>query len=303
MEPNHTYFGLGTFYMLNALWWSSQITKRHLLCKERRIRYFSTMTFTSSSGCCRRWPVEALLKTIASFTGVVYAVLLAVTDSMVDLNGCLNLKAICVAICLSGIADILFHKTKWVPLGLDYCLNSMSFFIQALIFGSKYLNEEQDEDLDLYYRYLSLTAFCSGLAITLEHKFHRSVLVALSRLYFVLLLGTWIIQCDISVTEVQPADQHVLSTRNSDNNNNDNGISVTLKYSWHCVGVILLLSLTCGLWTLVYQKCNPLKKGDKDFELMKAPKCVRTREAAVIRLTNLRVSSDSTDDEKASDGV
>ena len=245
--------------------------------------------------------MEALLKTIGSFTGIVYTVLLLITDNM-DFNSCLSLTAICVVICLSEIADILTHKTKLLPPGLDYCLNSMSYFVQALIFGSRYLTDEYLEDQDLYCKYLSLAAFCSGFSIILEHKFHRSFLVALSRLYFVFLLGTWTIQCDISVTKIQPVDKHVMSTRNSDNNNS-NDVSVTLKYAWHCIGVILSLSLTCGLWTLVYRKCYPLQKGDIDFELMKAPKCVRNREAAVIRLTNLRVSSDSTDDEKAFDCV
>ena len=303
MEPNHAYLVLGMFYIINSLWWSNQITKRHLLCKERRMHYFSTMTFTSSSGCCQRWPVEALLKTIGSFTGIVYTVLLLITDSMVNFNSCLSLTAICAVICLSGIADILINKTKLLPPGLDYCLNSMSYFVQALIFGSQYLTGEYLEDQDLYCKYLSVTAFCIGLSIILEHKFHRSFLVALSRLYFVFLLGTWIIQCDISVTKSHPVGKHVVSTRNSDNNNNSNDVSVTLKYTWHCIGVILLLSLTCGLWTLVYRKCCPLQKGDIDLELMKAPKFVRNRETAVIRLTNLRVSSDSTDDEKLSDGV
>ena len=302
MEPNHAYSVLGTFYIINSIWWSNQITKRHLLCKERRMRYFSTMTFTSSSGCCQKWPVEALLKTIGSFTGIVYTVLLLVTDSMVDFNSCLSLTAIFAVICLSAIADVLTHKTKLLPPGLDYCLNSMSYFVQALIFGSQYLADEYLEDQDLYCKYLSLTAFCSSFSIILEHKFHRSFLVAISRLYFVILLGTWIIQCDISVTKIHPVDHHVMSTRNSDNNNS-NDVSVTLNFTWHCIGVILLLSLTCGLWTLVYRKCYPLQKGDIDFELMKASKCVRSREAAVIRLTNLHVSSDSTEDEKASDGV
>ena len=132
MEPNHAYLVLGIFYIINSLWWSKQITKRHLLCKERRMRYFSTMTFTSSRGCCQRWPVEALLKTIGSFTGIVYTVLLLITDSMVDFNNCLSLTAICVVICLSGIADILTHKTKWLPPGLDYCLNSLSYFVSGL---------------------------------------------------------------------------------------------------------------------------------------------------------------------------
>ena len=151
-------------------------------------------------------------------------------------NSCLSLTAICVAICLSGITDILVHKTKWLPPGLDYCLNSLSYFVQALIFGSQYPTDEHLDDQDLYCKYLSLTAFCSGLSIILEHKFYRSFLVALSRLYFVFLLGTWVIQCDISFTKVHPVDQHVMSTRNSDNNNNSkrciSDIEVHLALHW-----------------------------------------------------------------------
>ena len=288
MELDHVYTVLGLFYILNALWWSNQITKHHLMCKKKRMHYFSTMTFTSSTVSCQRLPIEGLLKIIWAFTGIMYTILLPVTSGNVELTDCLDLTTICLVICISRITDVLAHKTKWLPPGLDYCLNSGSHIIQCLIFSSNFLAAEHLTEQNLYFLFLSLTASCCGLSILLVHKFYRSLLVALSRLFFVSLLGTWLIQCDISVTNSETSDSSLQG----------NSISVTLKYTWHCVGVFLLLSLTCYTWSCLYRRWCPLQKGDIDFELLKAPKCVHNHEAAVIRLTNLRMSSNSTDDEK-----
>ena len=287
------YTVLGLFYILNALWWTIHITKRHLLCKEKRMRYFSTMTFTSSTTCCQKFPMEGLLKIIWSFTGIVYTILLPVANNSVDVTSCFNLTTICLVICISGITDVLAHKTKWLPPGMDYCLNSASYIIQCLLFSSNVLTADHITEQKLYFLFLSLTALCSGLSILLEHKFHRSLLVALSRLFFISLLGTWLVQCDISLPDSFSSNLSLPERH----------VSVTLQFTWHCIGVILLLSLTCTTWSCLYRKCCSLQKGDIDFELLKAPKCVRNREAAVIRLTNLWVSSDSTDDEKTSDDV
>ncbi len=227
--------------------------------------------------------MEAIVKLLWSFTGVVYSILIVVlSDNHAD-QQYLDLFTMYMFLFFAACADYFCAKTKALPMGTDYILNSFAYFIQSIIFSyHSFENWNRTRYIDSLSLSLSLVSMACSVTMLLEHKFNRNILLSWVRVLCVFLFGSWLIQCDYIYTSSPPWQG-----------------SLILVLAWHCAGLIIFTALYALLWNYLYTYRCRLERGDVDYELLQAPKSVRNREAAVIRLTNLRVStSDHSDDDE-----
>ena len=60
----------GTFFVCFALWWTTQLFKRKKLCEIKGIPYYSTVTYPCGFHKCLEWPVEGVIKVLATTIGM-----------------------------------------------------------------------------------------------------------------------------------------------------------------------------------------------------------------------------------------
>ncbi len=178
----------GLFFLAFAIWWTTQIAKRHVMCKQRRRDYFATASFTCFYGKWRKYPIEGIFKVLMTGIGMA-AELFAAFDyghsKTIVSMGDLQHVTMYLFFFLAAVSDILMRKTKLLPYGADYIMFAGAFTIEGLLF-KYHLHGRNDLDV-LLHSLMLYVIFTCAICCLLEMKYNNYILSSLARTYFVFL--------------------------------------------------------------------------------------------------------------------
>ncbi|XP_064612368.1 uncharacterized protein LOC135476308 [Liolophura sinensis] len=252
---DHIY--LGCILIASAIWWTIQASKRYNFSRQRQQEFFTSVTFP----CCaalQKYPVEAVVKIIAGFLGILSQLRVGDEHSrrahMDSLNlGKARFLPVYLAIVISGVTDAL---VKWYPRQilskLNWILLAMVYVLLMLLFW----NPAGSLD-DVLFVLGQLEGFLAGFCcfvVIMEARFSRSIGFCLLRGYFTLVMGSWmchigLLSSDDTQNQYPTSDTNIFSTPLNELEGHTRIILVTLYFTWHC-GIGMLLQLIIWIITM-----------------------------------------------------
>ena len=247
----------GTFIILFALWWMSNMYWRYFNARRRNTKFISTATF-SCHCCCGRvkeWPMEAYVKIL--FTLIVCCVEFYVAVFMFDINGYENNAQHATSslmFCLTGVVDILHHYQAPIPPNMDYISMALATASEGILFK---FHTHGRKDLDILLHTLLVYALVANTAaVLIEMKHRHSITAALSRPYFTLLQGTWFWQTGWILYPPFPWSFQW------DQEDHGQMMVATIIFIWHLAIDFLIMLCIGGLVCFIQKRYYPSLSGD-----------------------------------------
>lgn len=255
----------GSFFLLFGIYWTIQITRRFVMCKFKGIPYYNTSIYPISYSRIKL-PIDGIVKVVITSIGIFVEGLAATLpirsgrpDDMEDFHGyyITDIQHISMYFffLLSGIVDILVDSSL-VPVGLDYIMLSLAFSVEGMLFLF-HLNKEDPLDYTLHTLLLYSILGCI-ISCILEHKYKRSILVAVFKAYFTCIQGTWFWQIGFILYRMEPWDKA----------RHENTMLCTVIFTWHMAGAMLLMGIVAGItYLLLTGVCRTGNINGNDQEL------------------------------------
>ncbi|XP_068247575.1 transmembrane protein 45B-like [Palaemon carinicauda] len=232
----------GTAFSVFGLWFASCILQRFFLCARVDVmngskyvgKYRSTCSFACP--CNPAIPLEGIIKIIASIIAISGEFVTAFEGGKFEHIGNAQHMMMYLFFIIHGAADLAVHYKAAVPPEVDYLTAACAFFMESLLFFT-HLHGRSLMDIQVH-TYIAFVALLCGFAMLLEASFKSSVVLALSRAFFILLQGTWFLQ--ISFLLFSPLGSYF------DRNNHEHMMLVTCIFTGH-VALDLLLIVILGV--------------------------------------------------------
>ena len=267
----------GTFFIIFALWWTIQISKRYFVTKQWNIPYYNTATFPCCYGRALKMPIEGAVKLVLSLIGVV-SEFWAATDYGQENHfvymGDLQHVTMFAFFALSGLVDVLVHYKKILPEKTDYAVAAMAFSVEWILF-SHHLHGRRMLDVHVHTLLLYVVAACV-LATILEAKYSKSIYVAQARAFFVLLQGTWFWQVGFMLYS---PSWHPIGW---ETNNPEHVMLATMVFTWHAAGVICAMFIIAIFVKKVYPKCCPPTSAEYGYRRLSSASVGKTEETYIL---------------------
>ncbi|XP_021378972.1 transmembrane protein 45B-like [Mizuhopecten yessoensis] len=236
----------GSFFIVFALWWTVQIFHRYFTCRQKRLQFTSTPTYSCECLCGRAkaWPLESLIKLF--FVGVGFSLEIYTgfkNGHIIPENA--QHATMFFFFGLTGVMDLLLYFRFPVLRDLDYVSMIFAVVVEGILF--KFHLHGRDGIDVLVHTLLVYTIIANVLAVMAEMKWRHNILAALARTYFIFLQGTWFWQIGFilhnplpGAKEWSPEDHHSF-------------LLITMYYVWHC-GLTFITMLCIGGWMAYFHK-------------------------------------------------
>ncbi|KAK3863396.1 hypothetical protein Pcinc_030829 [Petrolisthes cinctipes] len=192
----------GVLTVIIGVWWTFSILRRYYLCVRAAggggvegvsgtgaSLYRNTSSFPCP--CVSRLPVEGLIKVTIVIIGVIGELTTAYENG--EIVNLVNIQHITIYTFfgLNGVMDVLCHYRAPLPPSMDYISGGLAFTMEGLVF-IYHLHARTPMDVQVHMLLVYAVWGCV-VAVIAEGVYRSSVVVALTRCYFVLLQGTWLI--------------------------------------------------------------------------------------------------------------
>lgn len=242
----------GTFFVMFAAWWLTQLTRRYIICRQRGLLFTNTASYPLLWGAAANWPMEGIVKLTVTGVGMI-GELIAATNygrarSFVFL-GDLQHVTMYAFFALSGIVDICTQRgCRCVPPGLDYVAGALAFIGEALLF-TLHLHGRSPVDVVLHKLLVAAVVSCV-LTTLLECRLRCQPLIAFLRVYCVGLQGAWFWQVGFILYSPHPLFRPFMYGIYS--NTDDSSISAAgVVFIWHCFGVVVAMVIVSSVTAVV----------------------------------------------------
>ena len=247
----------GTFFIAISLWWMVSIFKRYFKYKlnPKALRYKNTATFSSQRW--RQYPLEAILKLVASITGIIGETITGFDDNWRFVNLMPNGQHIAMFLfyAINAFADLAkFYKVPHLPSQIDYISAIIAAGRECYLFAN-HLHGRSSLDIKLHTTLVIVIVFCI-ISITLEMVADKhDVRLGLFRSCCYLWQGTWFYQVGF-----------VLYPPNGfpiwDQSNMMSNMLMDLMFMGHLIFVIFVSTIT-GVGIYAAKKKEYVKKSIK----------------------------------------
>lgn len=182
----------GSFFLVLAIWWTIQIFRRYYSSLQKSgCKYKSSVTFPCPClpGRLKDWEIEGFIKILFCFIGIIGETITGFADGHFAYMGNGQHITMFAFFAFSGITDILVHKNLPLPKGIEYAVCLLAFTTEGIVF--KFHIEGRD-GLDVLLHTLLVYTIALTVAIGVAEMCYRdNPLIALARVYFILVQGTW----------------------------------------------------------------------------------------------------------------
>ena len=241
----------GSFFLLFALWWLTQIVRRTIICRDFKVPYYNTQTYPCPvRGRCGTWPIEGCVKILATSIGMTVE-LLAASDyghaGGFIFKGDLQHVTMYAFFFIAGVVDVIQScKGDLLPSGVDYLSSALAFVTEGVLF-KYHLHGRPPLDVFLHTVLLYVIAAC--VIITLLENYKReSVVIATCRIYCVFLQGTWFVQVGFILYNPVYGSVHW------DPDANESLLLASMIFAWHLGGVFIVMAIIAGLAYRCYSR-------------------------------------------------
>jgi len=249
----------GVFFCVFSTWWLWNIVSRHYKARLllRNHEYRSTATFSSS--CCPNIPIEGIIKLALISLGILGEALTAVNHTTHGINwGNLHHITMFSFFGLTGLIDILVFYKLPLPVDSDYVTAMMAFIVEFILFHNHQYGGSPMEMM--VHNYLSYSIGGCILALALEMKYRRNLLICLTRCFFTMLQGTWFIQVGQILYPVLGGEWSA--------DDSSALMFVTMIYTWHFGAVFFYFLITTGIVYLVVKRKLKIKNASLEYHRM-----------------------------------
>ncbi|KAK6184432.1 hypothetical protein SNE40_001911 [Patella caerulea] len=241
---------LGSFFVLQALWWMIHLTFNYQQNQHHQQSYTVAMLATQYK-ICKIISIEGLFKFTFGFAIAIVSFMMTSKSSFLQ-NKELGTVFLCLSAC--GIQELFagYYK-KPVYEGLDCLITVFLLSVLSLFFLSYSTVIEFPQST--IYSLAFLTSFSLSLCLMLERKFCKEIVFGMMRNYMVLLLGSWMIESNFLINELDVTLDL-----------NEVSLKIAIYFSWHCA--LDFIIITC-VWNIVYKLstknyCHCLSAGNAD---------------------------------------
>ena len=243
----------GSFFLLFAIWWHTQLTRRYIICKKQGKQFCSSASFPLLWRCMSNWPIEGILKLTVTTVGMIGEMIAATNYLHANafvFMGDLQHVTMYAFFAISGAVDIFANRGyRFIPPGLDYVAGALAFTAEALLF-TFHLHGRSPLDIVLHQLLVFAIAACV-LATLFECKYRSEPIIPFLRVFFVFLQGTWFFQVGFILYPPHPVFRTLVYSIRSDSDVTAAGII----FAWHCAGVIIAMAIISVITRTVINHC------------------------------------------------
>ncbi|XP_067946324.1 transmembrane protein 45B-like [Watersipora subatra] len=239
----------GSFFIAFSLWWTLRILSNYF--KQPRKYVNSTNQFCCcKKSCWGRQPLDNWILMFIAALGVFMEIATSMVDEGVVVMGNRQHLTMYISFGLFGMISILVHhKVAFVPKGAEYMALLVALIVELVLFAF-HLHGREVVDVHIH---MLLVYTIGGCIVTtaIEFLYPQSINAGLARQYMILVQGTWFYQ--IAFTLYPPEGMSKWQVDDP-----ENIMLVTLIYSWHLIGCLMVFLVLSGLTYL----CCSFKQGD-----------------------------------------
>ena len=268
----------GSFFLIFAFWWTIQIFRRYYQSLVKGgDRFVSSATFPCSCLCgkLRYWECEGFMKLFFTTVGLIGEIVTGFDENgKFAYMGNAQHSTMFFFFGMSGVIDIMVHHRVPLPRGIEYAVMSLAFTVEALLFKF-HLHGRTTMDVALHTMLLYAVYACI-ISHLLDMKSRHSVIVALSRAYFLALQGTWFWyvgfllygpSADNEDKDVHKGENLMMTPAADDHHMHDGLMTVSMIFTWHLAGILIAMLTIGGIIGCVYRCKDKFKEQDYDSSL------------------------------------
>ncbi len=239
----------GSFFLAFAIWWTIQHSRRYYASLQRAgSKYKSSVTFPCSClpGKLKDLEVEGILKILLCAVGIAGETITGFADGHFAYMGNGQHITMFSFFAFSGFIDILVHNNVPLPNGIEFAVSLLAFAVEGVLFQ---FHIEGREGLDVLLHTLLVYIIVSTVAVGLAEMCCReNALVALTRVYLVMVQGSWF--CQVGWILYPPGE----NAEQWKPNDHDEKFLATMMFAWHLGGALLAMLVIGGVVGCFYRR-------------------------------------------------
>lgn len=256
----------GSFFLIFAIWWATQLPRRWVVCKAKGIPFINTLAYPMPWRCCSKLPIEGIIKVVATSIGMA-AEMSASTRfefKKVWYYGDVQHVTMYGLFWVYGWMDILvgMRSTRWcVPRGVDYLAAALAFCGEWVLF--RYHLHGRDQLDILLHTTLLFVLEATIVVLLLECYIRNNPLIAFVRIYLVMLQGTWFYQVGFILYPFP-------SQSPWEPNNPDHLMMAVMVLTWHMAIIFLIMCFMFVGLSYLYRTSCAIKELDCEADMIEA---------------------------------